>query len=504
MAAERSRLKRLIQRMRDDRRGAIAALAAIAAVPLIGMTGIGIDAARGYMLKQRMGQALDAAGLAGGRAVFSASFSADVSKFYYANIPQGFLDATLHNPVVVTSANKDTVTLTASAELPTTFTRVLGIDEMSVNARSVIKRASRGLELVLSLDSTGSMADNSKITKLKTAANSLLDIIYGETVDTVDNLYVGVVPYTTTVNIGTGATREPWLTGYTASAYSNSPWRGCVEARAYPYEEAQADVVPATQKFKPYFYASTYNQSWYYNGNKVNNDYTADNSWRTGSASTTHTGNGPNKYCQLANKAQVLPLQASKAKAKQAINAMAADSAGTLTNVGLAWGWRMLSPNWRGLWSGSTQWATTTPATLPLDYHTPAMDKTLILLTDGLTNMPAGNGQTGCSNGSTPCTFPYGTYTAFGRLSEARLGTVKKSTADTTLNTRILETCTAMKAKGITIYTIVLEESSTVVQNTFSACASTPGHFYNSPSSDQLASVFQQIAIQLSNLRLAE
>ncbi len=502
MAASRSRLVRWAHRLRDDRRGAIAAVAAVAAVPLIGLTGIGIDAARGYMLKQRMSQALDAAGLAGGRAVFSASFSADVSKYYFANIPQGYLDATLQAPVVSTTANKDTVTLTASAELPTTFTRILGVEDMTVNARSVIKRANRGLELVLSLDSTGSMDDNNKIGKLKTAANQLLDIIYGETIDTVDNLYVGVVPYTTTVNIGNN--RSGWLTGPTAGLYGAGTWRGCVEARAYPYEEGQADVPPATQKFKPYLYATTYNQSWYYNGNKVTNSYTSDNNWQPSNATNSHTSAGPNKYCQVASKAEILPLQPSKAKAKQAIAAMDADSIGTLTNVGLSWGWRMLAPEWRGLWGTSQQWGSTTPASLPLDYDTPAMDKTLILLTDGLTNMPAGNGQTGCSSGSTPCSFPYGSYTAFGRLSEARLGTVKKSTADATLNNRIIETCTAMKAKGITIYTIVLQESSQTVQNVFSACASSPAHFYNSPTADQLSSVFQQIAIQLSNLRLAE
>ena len=35
---------------------------------------------------------------------------------------------------------------------------------------------------------------------------------------------------------------------------------------------------------------------------------------------------------------------------------------GTTGNLGLAWGWRMVSPNWRGLW-GDT-------ADLPLDYDT--------------------------------------------------------------------------------------------------------------------------------------
>jgi Flp pilus assembly protein TadG len=508
MTSVRSKsIRSFLRRLREDRRGTMAAVMAVAAVPIIGLAGVGIDTARGYMLKQRMSQALDAAALAGGRAVYSPSRDADIQKFYFANIEQGYLGATLQPPAIAVGQNNETITLTATAELPSTFTRVLGVEEMNVQARVVVRRANRGLELVMVLDSTGSMQDDDKIGKLKSAANNLLDILYGANNDTAEKLYVGVAPYTTAVNIGNN--RTGWLTGYNASAYNNGTWRGCVEARAYPYEESQADAAPSAQPFKPYFYATTYNQSWYYNGNKVTNSYTSDNSWtasNAGSNESSHTGRGPNKYCQLRSKAEILPLQGSKAKAKQAINAMEASSVGTLTNVGLAWGWRMLSPNWRGLWGTSGQWASTTPAELPLDYNTPGMDKAVILLTDGLTNMPAGNGQTGCNaaTGAGPCTFPYGTYTAFGRLSEGRLGTVSKSAADTELNNRIAETCTAMKAQNIKIYSIVLDTTDTTVQDLFRNCASAPEFYYNSPTADQLAGVFQQIALQLSQLRLQE
>lgn len=499
-----------LRRLRDDKRGTMAAVMAVAAVPIIGIAGVGVDTARGYMLKQRMSQALDAAGLAGGRAVYSASRDADIAKFYFANIPQGYLGATLNTPTIQVGQNSETLTLVATAELPSTFTRVLGVETIDVQSRVVVRRANRGLELVMVLDSTGSMQDDDKIGKLKSAANNLLDILYGANNDTAEKLYVGVTPYTTAVNIGNA--RTGWLTGYNASAYNNGSWRGCVEARPYPYEESQADAAPATASFTPYFYATTHSQSWYYNGNKVTNSYTSDNSWTASDANNnnnSHTGRGPNKHCQLRSKAEILPLQTSKATAKQAINAMEASSVGTLTNVGLAWGWRMLSPNWRGLWGTSGQWGSSTPAELPLDYNTPGMDKAVILLTDGLTNMPAGSGQTGCNaaTGAGPCTFPYGTYTAFGRLSEGRLGTVVKNGetgADAVLNNRIAETCTAMKAQNIKIYSIVLDTTNTAVQDLFRNCASAPEFYYNSPTADQLAGVFQQIALQLSQLRLQE
>ena len=50
---------------------------------------------------------------------------------------------------------------------------------------------------------------------------------------------------------------------------------------------------------------------------------------------------------------------------------------GTMANLGLAWGWRVLSPKWRGRWDGDL------PEELPLDYETPNMEKVVVLLTDG-------------------------------------------------------------------------------------------------------------------------
>jgi hypothetical protein len=50
---------------------------------------------------------------------------------------------------------------------------------------------------------------------------------------------------------------------------------------------------------------------------------------------------------------------------------------GTMANLGLAWGWRVLSPRWRGLWDGDLA------DEMPLDYDEPNMEKVVILLTDG-------------------------------------------------------------------------------------------------------------------------
>ena len=63
------------------------------------------------------------------------------------------------------------------------------------------------MELALVLDNTGSMW-GSPFDTMKAAAHELVNIIYGEA-ETHPNLYVAVVPYVATVNIGSA--RTSWL-----------------------------------------------------------------------------------------------------------------------------------------------------------------------------------------------------------------------------------------------------------------------------------------------------
>ena len=159
---------------------------------------------------------------------------------------------------------------------------------------------------------------------------------------------------------------------------------------------------------------------------------------------------------------------------------------GTMANLGLQAGWFTLSPLWRGLWGGPT------PAGLPLDYGTPDTDKAVVLLTDGANEWYDHAKQ------------PAYDYTAYGRLSEGRLGTTTGSQATTRINSRMTDLCTAMKAKKITIYTITLMVTSNTTKDLYRSCASQPSYYFNSPSAVELRGIFQQIGSQLSNLRIEQ
>ncbi len=68
-----------------DRRGVAAVFLAVALVPLIGAVGLAIDSSLGYLLKTRMGKALDTAGLAAGRVALDANADEVAQQFFDAN-----------------------------------------------------------------------------------------------------------------------------------------------------------------------------------------------------------------------------------------------------------------------------------------------------------------------------------------------------------------------------------------------------------------------------------
>ena len=242
-------------------------------------------------------------------------------------------------------------------------------------------------------------------------------------------------------------------------------------------------------------------------------------------------GTGPNLGCGPA----ITPLVASKATVLAAIDEMAPwHRGGTMANLGLAWGWRVLSPRWRGLWDGDL------PDELPLDYEVQNMEKVVILLTDGnnewydwpgpdsatvpstasgncgegstvvpLGGLPGDNNAKGTSSTSTCGTlrtaYPGGDYNAYGRLSEGRLGTTNKNTANSVLDNRMLDMCQTMKAQGIIIYTMTFGSAPDAgTQDLFEDCATEADMYFHAPSATALQQAFVEIADQLSSLRIAE
>jgi uncharacterized protein YegL len=135
---------------------------------------------------------------------------------------------------------------------------------------SEITRDSKGLEVALVLDNTGSMDDDRKMTALKKASHNLLDELKGAA--NVDgDVYVSIVPFATTVNVGSSNYGQNWLRwdlfdevngscsrgNYTTrtacqnarrtwTATSHRNWTGCVTDRDQDYD--LGNTVPTTTR----------------------------------------------------------------------------------------------------------------------------------------------------------------------------------------------------------------------------------------------------------------
>lgn len=449
------------KRFFKNQEGSVFAIVALSLVAVVGAVGVSVDIARAQMVQAKLQSAVDAAGLAAGATLNSADLTTVATKYINANFKQGVLGATLGTVTTALSTDQKVLTLTASANIPTTITRIFGNTTIPVAASTEITRSNKGLELVMVLDTTGSMA-GTKLTSLKTAAHDLVGILYG-TSASVPNLWVGTVPFAQSVNIGTG--RTSWLDG-TVFNWGPTSWGGCVEARVATGRDVTDDP-PSVQKFRAYYWAD----------HNTYNNWITSNSPLTYSLDTTGTSQrGPNAYCSQP----VLPMTNVRATVDTHIDTLEA-AGNTHINYGAVWGWRMLSPRWRNLWGGVMN-----TNNLPLDYNTPLMQKAIIIMTDGTNTI--GDNVDG----------------AYGYLSDKQLGTTNQATAVTRLNSRLTSVCTALKAQNVLVYTVLFQETDPTITTLLRSCATTPDHFFNSPTEAQLQTAFRAIGDSLANLRISK
>jgi Flp pilus assembly protein TadG len=450
----------MLLRFRADTRGSVFTMVAVASLAVIGSVGLAVDVGRSQMVESKLQSAVDAAGLAAGASLSTTDINALATKYITLNFTQGILGATLGTVTSSISPNNQVITLTANATLPTTFMKIFNQNVVNISATTEVTRSNKGLEVVMVLDTTGSMA-GTKIASLKTAAHDMVGILFGASA-TSPNLWVGMVPFSQSVNIGTS--RSSWLL---ANAFNWGPtsWAGCVEARVASGRDVTDDP-PSVEKFRAYYWAD----------HDTYNNWITSNSPLTYSLDTTGTSQrGPNAYCP----APVLGMTNVKATVDTAIDTLAA-AGNTHINYGAVWGWRMLSPRWRGLWGGVMN-----TNNLPLDYNTPLMQKAVIIMTDGTNTI--GNSVDG----------------AYGYLSDNQLGTTNSATAVTRLNTKLTTVCNAMKAQNIIVYTVLFQETDPTIMNLLRSCATTPDYFFDSPSEAELQTAFRAIGDSLANLRIS-
>lgn len=483
----------------SDRRGNIAVTLALALIPIVTLAGGAIDVSRAYVVKARLTQALDAAGLAvaGTPGASETKLKELAQHFFNANYPAAEIGVPGN---LLVALGDNTVTLSVTADMQTVLLGIVGIDEMQVGAEIEVTRESKGLEVVMVLDNTGSMGSSGKIQALKTASRSMIDILFGDQAHP-EKLMMGLVPFAAGVNVGTDFSEDYMdMAGQSSihdenftpgtnlwSLYNdirNRSWPGCVQTRPSPMDEE--DTLPTRSNpdslWVPWFAPDEPDKSNYYyvndylsddTRNKAKEDERQRNTSKYNNAWVSSSSKGPNDGCDMR---PITPMTNDRNLLLDEIDAMQASGL-THIPVGLAWGWRVISPS--------------APFTEGKPYDDKEVNKAIILLTDGENVLGTRNNH----NGSY--------YTAYGYLSEGRLGTTNGWTASNRLDEKTEQICENIKDTGVRLYTITFQVSSSSTRELMRDCATSPSLYFDSPSNEELTTVFQAIARDLSNLRLS-
>lgn len=449
-------------RFASDTSGTLAITFSLMAVALLLFIGGGIDLARWLDARNKTMAAMDAAVLAAGRALQTNGGNTveaiAVAQIYYKNAVASRIKIKSDNISFKVSDDGTDVMAIGNATIVTPFMSFGGVGSLPLvnqsgdeSSQAVIKiganaKDSFGISLIL--DMSGSMNEGTKLADLQPAAKDLVNIVVW---DHQNEYYskVAIVSYATAVQVKSYAQQVQGI--YTAGTCST----------------------PTCQYFK------FTNANGQYKTNQIGTCVPERMGVQAFSdAAPTSAPVGKN-YESLANpciSAPIVPLTNDKSVLISSIDSLSAGGS-TGGQIGIAWGWYMLSPNWAYLWPAGSHAA---------GYGTPHLHKIAILMTDGEYNSGYSNGVISLDSG-----------TGSGSPSDH----INCNAPNGNSYVQSLKLCTAMKVAGVTVYTVginVIDSQSAV--KLLSECASEPANFYNATNGNSLQQAFRDIALKVSTL----
>lgn len=439
-----------------DHKGTAAVWFGLTVPVVVSAVGLSVDMGQTYLMRERLAQALDAAALAaaGTPTDTQEELEDKVRDFIAANYPE---DKVGFYTNVEVQETQDTLYVQAWAELRPAFMGIFGKERIEVSVEAEVTKEVKALEVVLVMDVTGSMGTSrngkTRLQSLKEAAHLFLDTMFRPNLD-LDTLKIGLVPFSASVNIsryGLGRTLDnlpygpnvinnprniQWTTPNDNTTTGRRRWKGCVLEGAAPLDQQDHEG-----PWNMYRYCRN-----------ASDTVVCDSSRASADA---------NIGCP---KAPVTPMTNNKTELQAGIDSLVAEG-NTYINVGLVWGWRLIS--------------SMVPFEEGVSKHDEDWQKAIILMTDGV-NEP----------------HPY--YSAYGVSSGSGI------TANV-LNNRLLNVCDDLRDDKILVYTITFESGVTAAtKKLFEDCATTPAMAYNAPTGEELQQVYQKIARELSNMHLSK
>lgn len=458
----------------------------------------------------------------------------------------------LHAAQVSVELDGDTAIVSASMEQPLIFGGFMGKTTAKVAVEAQATYAYTKYEIALVLDTTGSMAGG-KLVSLQNAVIGLVEGMADLGLDK-DQIKFSLVPYSGFVNVGpeygpviNGAGKikkaaAAWLDQDAKAPISQSDlpsefsrfamfrhlkvdWPGCIETRIsngkamHDVDDTVPDPADPHSLFTPFFAIDEPDDTWGYP-----NSYLADGGKPVGGKKTTEadkenqlarygqTGkyvkpknakyalrqvmkwkkvkvdNSPSTFYSNKNDPKgpgfgcetepLVPLTTDMDEITATVKKLTANGSTNMLE-GVMWGWRVLSDR--------------EPFAQGAPKSDKSVEKIMIFLTDGQNSFGNLNNDLGSA------------YTSMGYLVDGRLdGMTAGSIGQTNnaLDKKTLTACTNAKKDGLTIYTIRLEEADTDTGTMLQQCASSKEHFFDAPSRQQLAPIFEAIQKGVVKLRL--
>jgi Flp pilus assembly protein TadG len=489
-------------RFSSNESGTVAILFSLTAIVVLAMVGGAIDYGRAVHARYQMQEAVDSAVLAAARVWQTEAdivLAQDKGTIHYNNNkPKMFSsEVASFTPDFV----NNTISMSATGAVPTPFLSPIGIHTYTVGADATARldvgeNAGHSVEISLMLDVTGSMCEDaptcSKLKALKNAVagdpnvpgdKGLIDIVIWDDQSEFTSK-IALIPFSEVVNVGTTAlansVRGTLKTGNCLNSSSPCTSFGTTESSTRWIWGKPATWFRFTR-------ASGSNTNTFKVSDRCVTERTGPSAYTDDAPNTEARKVGP-AYLSNSNSAgncgsmvvntgdaevnSIQPLTSDKALLKRRISKMA-HGGGTAGQIGTAWAWYMLSPNWAYLWPSANQ---------PKAYNTDKLVKYAILMTDGEYNTMYCNGAQAANSNS---------------------GDINCNATNGQAYTQARTLCTNMKTKGITVYTVGFQLDTQNAIDTLQQCASSPDKFFNAEDGVTLKMAFQAIALQIAKLSLS-
>jgi len=480
----------LFMRLFRNQRGNTLILTAALMVPLLALIGSGIDVGRIYVVRSRMQQACDAASLAGRWAVSAGNSTGNVSseviKYFNFNFPQNAFGTASFTPnVAITGSSTKVVNVTAGTTLPMAVMSFFGFRQISVNVSCSAQQDYVNTDIILVLDTTGSMNNaapsdtQSKIQALRAAVLALYDQlapIQSQLQAAGMRLRYGIVPYSSTVNVGQllyaqnanyirssapyqqasacgRSTCYQAVTVNHTNAWLSSTvtWPGCIEER-----QTTSSITSTTTAIPSSAYDLDINMI-------------PSNSDATRWAPYDITAEQAENQTACPTGARRLATW-TRSDLSNYLNTLNPDG-GTYHDIGMIWGGRLISSS--GVFGDS-----------PDTYNGMPTNRFIIFMTDGLLD-----------------TGP-DLYSAYGvERYDQRVTGGSLSQQDARHQQRFNLLCSSVKNMGVSIWVVAFASS---LDTNLTNCASNAGQASTSSNSTDLISKFAEIGKNIGALRLTQ